>query len=132
MTFVLDACAIIAFLRDEEGAELVENMLMENECLIHAINLCEVYYDFFRSAGEEQAKQALMDLESIGLNNREDMDYALWQTAGVFKATIKRISLADCFAMALSKRLNAELITTDHHEFDPIANKGICSIRFVR
>lgn len=45
MAIVLDACAIIAFLRDEEGADVVESALLGSECVIHAVNLCEVYKD---------------------------------------------------------------------------------------
>ena len=53
MNIILDACAVIAFFRDETGAENVENLLFnsDNYCLIHTINLCEVYYDFYRSGG---------------------------------------------------------------------------------
>ncbi|WP_293066378.1 PIN domain-containing protein [Okeania sp. SIO2B3] len=55
MNIVLDACAVIAFFRDESGAEKVEKYLSDSQynSLIHAINMCEVYYDFWRSEGEE-------------------------------------------------------------------------------
>lgn len=132
MTHVLDACAIIAYLRDEDGAELVESILNEEFCLIHAINLCEVYYDCVKRDTQERADEMLKELASIGLVSREDLDQLLWKTAGRLKAEIGRISLADCFAIALSRRMNAELITSDHHEFDPIAEKGICTIKFIR
>mgnify|MGYP001616994244 CR=1 FL=1 len=45
MTFVLDACAIIALLRNEAGAEITDRLLLEQTCMAHAVNLCEVYYD---------------------------------------------------------------------------------------
>ena len=31
MAFVLDACALIAFLRNEDGADVVESMLIDKE-----------------------------------------------------------------------------------------------------
>lgn len=43
-----------------------------------------------------------------------------------------KVSLADCFAMALTNRMQADLYTSDHHEFDPIAASGICSVKFIR
>ena len=54
MTFVFDACSLIAYLRDEEGADAVEALLLDryNICLMHAVNLCEVYYDFLRVSDE--------------------------------------------------------------------------------
>lgn len=63
MIVVLDACAIIAFLRNEAGADIIEELLLEpnNDCFVHAINLCEVYYDFLRVSGELVAKSAIHD-----------------------------------------------------------------------
>lgn len=47
MNYVLDASAMIAFLRGEQGAERVSEVLSNpgNVCCAHAINLCEVFYD---------------------------------------------------------------------------------------
>ena len=133
MTLVLDACAIIAYLRDEEGADVVEAALIgDNDCVVHAVNLCEVYYDCVRRDGTARADTLLDDLVSIGLVTREDMDMPLWKAAAGFKANLARVSLADCFAMALTHRLNAELVTSDHREFDPVAAQGLCPIRFIR
>lgn len=43
-SIVLDACAIIAYLRDEPGASEVADVLLnpEYQCFAHSINLCEV------------------------------------------------------------------------------------------
>jgi PIN domain nuclease of toxin-antitoxin system len=51
MNVVLDASAMIAFLRDEAGSEIVMNQIRppENHVFAHALNLCEVYYDFSRA-----------------------------------------------------------------------------------
>ena len=42
---VLDAGAMIANLRDEPGADVVERILLDTDalCIAHAVNLCEVY-----------------------------------------------------------------------------------------
>ncbi|WP_008314883.1 PIN domain-containing protein [Leptolyngbya sp. PCC 6406] len=65
MNIILDACAVIAYERGEAGAEIVERFLVEEDrCWIHAINLCEVYYDFLR-AGGQAAAQVLADLRSF-------------------------------------------------------------------
>lgn len=134
MQYLLDACAMIAYLRDEPGADAVESILNDktHKCYAHAINLCEVYYDFLRAEDEETAKDAIADLISLGVEIRQDLDTAFWQEAGKYKAEIKKISLADCFAMALANRLQAELVTSDHAEFDPIAESGACAVKFIR
>jgi len=57
---VIDASALIAFLRDEPGADVVENVLSAPEkCYAHALNLCEVYYDFFRASNQDAAEAAI-------------------------------------------------------------------------
>lgn len=133
MDVVLDACAIIAYLRGEPGSDVVEALLLDehNTCVVHAINLCEVYYDFVRAAGEPAAQSALTDVEAVGIITRDDMDGALWQSAGRLKAR-GRIALPDCFVIALAQREGAPVVTCDHNEFDPIAAAGICAVSFFR
>jgi len=133
MNIVLDACALIAFLRDEPGAEVVESLFSEtnNSCMAHAINLCEVYYDFLRAKDEKTALEALADLESVGLVTREEMNSSFWQEAGKYKVKLK-VSLADCFAIALARLENALIVTSDHNHFEPVAHTGICGVKFIR
>src|SRR5438067_1302622 len=108
MNFVLDACAMIAFLRAEPGADVVRDILQDPvaDCFAHAINLCEVYYDFIRAADVRTAKAALRDLTAVGIHARRDMSGKFWMGVGNLKGTIRRVSLADCFAIELSRRLN--------------------------
>ena len=133
MPVVLDACALIAYLREESGAEIVASLLGSEQhvCYAHAVNLCEVYYDFLRADSQEVAVRALDDLQSVGVIAREDMDRSFWQEAGTHKAK-GRISLADSFAVALAQRLDGEVVTSDHTEFDSIAENGICPVIFFR
>ena len=134
MTIVLDACAMIAFLRDEPGAEFVERYLLDDasECFAHVINLCELYYDFLKASNPETAQAALQDLNAIGVITREDIEQEFWQQVGKYKATIRRVSLADCFAIALTNRVGGSLLTSDRHEFEAIARLGICPVTFIR
>ena len=135
MTFVLDACAVLALLRKEPGCLKVRDLLADggNECLIHAVNLCEVYYDCLRSYGEESAEQMLGGVLAAGLVLRDDMDVHFWKGAGKLKAA-GRISLADTFAVMLAARDGATLVTSDHHEFDPLLKEGNfpVKVQFIR
>ncbi len=133
MNVVLDACAVIAYERDEPGADVVETYLVEDHtCWIHAINLCEVYYDFLRVVGEEAAEQVLSDLKAFDVQVVTAMEDALWKQAATYKAILRRISLADCFAMALANQTGGVLITSDHAEFDPVVEQKLCNIQFIR
>jgi predicted nucleic acid-binding protein len=98
----------------------------------HAVNLCEVYYDHIRHAGEASALQELQELEELGLVIYQDMDPNFWQEAGRIKATYRRVSLADCFLITLAQRYDAEIFTCDHHELETLAASAMCSIMFIR
>jgi len=132
--YVFDACAVVVLLQGEEGAPVASGLLLEesHRCLVHAINACEVYYDLFRRDGEEIADGVREVLEGYGFEIVEDLPFSLWQTAGKLKGTWKRVSLADCFALALALETSATLVTSDHHEMDTLAEAGVCPIRFIR
>lgn len=102
-----------------------------HSCHAHAINLCEVYYDFIRRANDAIAEQAIGDLFSAGVSERADLDPVLWREAGKLKAG-RRLSLADAVGVSLARRLGAEFVTSDHHEFDALASASICPILFIR
>jgi PIN domain nuclease of toxin-antitoxin system len=134
MIYVLDACAMIAFLRNEVGADVVEQAMLEvnSQCMAHSINMCEVFYNVHRDSGETVAIDATDDLRAVGVIERNDSDQTFWQEVGKLKAVQKKVSLADCCAIALTNRVGGTLLTSDHHELDPIAAAGICSITFIR
>lgn len=134
MTTVFDASALIAFLGMEQGALVVRQALRDNPgaCYVHAVNLCEVYYHVVRIRDTPTVERALQLLGSAGIIVREDMDTAFWQDAGWLKATYVRVSLADCYCLALARRVGGEMLTADHHGFDALTPHGLCPIRFIR
>lgn len=132
--YVFDSCAVLALLQREPGAEVVAGILKQdgNRCLIHAINACEVYYDIFRRDGEEDASSLEEILATAGIVLVETLCSTLWRAAGKIKAEWRRVSLADCIALALTLREEGTLVTTDHHELDPIAHAELCPILFLQ
>jgi uncharacterized protein with PIN domain len=132
--FILDACALIAFLQEEPGAEVVEDLLEEpgSRCIVHAINAIEVQYDLLLRGANEDANALEQLLAQIGVELEHSLSESLSGAVAGLKARIRRISLADCFALALAQKRDATLVTSDHREFDPIAEAGICRILFIR
>ena len=96
------------------------------------VNLCEVFYDFVRASDLRTAKSALRDLSGVGVRSRRDMGRQFWQRVGELKGTIRRVSLADCFAIALAESLDAPVVTSDHHEFDALVARNVCRVLFIR
>lgn len=132
--YIFDACAIIALLDAEPGAEVVEALLADesHRCVVHLLNVCEVYYHVYRRTDRRRADKLRGVLERYGFEIEDSLVPALWQEASQLKAEWRRVSLVDCFAVALAIREKATLVTSDHHELDPIAAAGLCPFRFIR
>lgn len=132
-TYVLDACALIAYLRDEPGADHISDIFdnMQHTVLIHAITLGEVYYDTHRFSGVDNAQQVLKDILSLPVTVIRELSDALLTDAGNFKAS-NRISYADSFVLALAQQKNAVIVTSDHHEFEPIDENTSISFLWIR
>ena len=124
-THGLDACAVIAYVRQEPGAEVLKELIEQPTTFLamHVCNLGEVYYDFFREDGLTAAQTAWTNTLALPLALHRDADDVFIQRVGVIKVE-ERVSFADAFALALAERLNVPLVTTDHHEFDAIERKG--------
>lgn len=133
MNYVLDAGPMIAFLDDEPGAEVVEQVLTEpgSTCYAHIFNLTEIYYIYFRRGGAVMAEDALQSLIAAGIVMCDDHDIAFWKEAATFKGT-HAIALPDTFCLTLAHRLKGTVVTTDHSEFDPLVPLNYCPILFIR
>ncbi len=138
--YAMDGCAILAFLRGEPGDAVVAGLLADesNISRMHAVNMCEVYYDTLRTAAaldaatsEAQAQGDVAKAMAAGVELREDMDIEFWELVGRLKVSPGKISLADCFVLALAIRTGATLVTADH-EFDRVVPLGLCPILFIR
>jgi predicted nucleic acid-binding protein len=132
-THCLDACAVIAYLRQEPGAEVLKELIERPTTFLamHVCNLGEVDDDFFREDGLTAAQTAWTNTLALPLALHRGTDDAFIQRVGILKVE-ERISFADAFALALAERLNIPLVTTDHHEFDAIERKGRFRFLWVR
>jgi len=133
VNYVLDAGPMIAFLDDELGAEVVERILTEpgSTCYAHIFNLMEIYYIYFRRGGVILAEEALQSLTDVGSVVRDDHDTTFWKEAATFKGS-HAVALPDTFCLALARRLDGTIVTTDHNEFDPLVPLNYCPVVFIR
>lgn len=128
-SYVLDACALIAYLRNENGGEKLRQLFKQPDTrfFMHALNRGEVYYDSLRVVGADQAQKLLDDILQLPLNIIWTLDVRIIKSVGTYK-TSYCVSYADAFVLALATQENALVISTDHHEFDVIEKAG--EIRF--
>lgn len=108
---VFDASAVLAYLRDEPGADVVERLM--GQARIGAANYAEVLRVTERLGGDPADTHA--GLLETGLRiepvTTEDARRAARLAAPLSRRD--QVSLADCLCLALAERLRAELITSD-------------------
>ena len=85
--YILDACALIALLQDEQGADNVSAVLNaavkgEAEIAMHKLNLLEVYYGAYRSRGKEQADLMLAELKKRPITINAEITDKIFEEAG--------------------------------------------------
>lgn len=115
MNYVLDSCAVLAYLQDETGADKVENLFGRSnmDIHIHAVNLMEVHYRFTAFGGDLAADEALSDLASLGIIFHNELPQSLFVRASFFKTRYPFLSLADSICIALGEHLKATVVTSD-------------------
>lgn len=113
-TLVLDAGALSLFFAGDPRVVPYFNRIDQGQAtgLITEINLTEYYYKTCQKIGRQAADTRYFLLRNSKLKTIGDE--SLSRLAGLEKCKQKLdLSLADCFALALAKRENATLITTD-------------------
>lgn len=133
---LLDACAVIAYPNDEEGAEKVEELLWQSnqgsrDLFMHEINLLEVYYGVYREEGEELADETYERVINLPVKIVEGLRKEVIKEAGRFKA-MYRVSLADSIAFGQAKVKGVLLVTCDHHEFDHLRDANELEFLWIR
>jgi len=114
-TYVFDAGALTLLLSGDERLTSYVNEISRGTAKAYTsvVNLAELYYKTADKIGRETA-----DAWYFRILNSNVMvvsaDSPLAREVGICKSKYKRLlSLADCFAMALSVKEKAQLLTTD-------------------
>jgi len=134
--YVIDACALLALLRDEQGANIIADALNsanegQAEIIMHKANLLEVYYDVYRTLGKDKANDVLEKIKERPIMINSEITDDIFNEAGRLKS-IYKISFADSFALAQTVVTGGELLTSDHHEFDIIERNEPLIFKWIR
>ena len=134
--YVLDACAVIAALSNEKGAEIVVNAYNEAvsgnaKIIMNIVNLLEVYYDDYRIHGKESADKMVESIMAFPTTIISEIKPDIFAEAGRLKSTYK-ISLADSIVLAQAIVVKGFLLTCDHHEFDTIEGREPLNFHWIR
>ena len=121
--YILDACALLAVIKAEDGGQTVSDAYREAEngrakLVINRVNLLEVYYGLRNEFSAEFADKILKEI-SESIIEITDLTQETLVEAGRIKSVYK-ISIADSIAVAEASVSGGVIITADHHEMDKI------------
>jgi predicted nucleic acid-binding protein len=125
MDKILDSHGLMVFLEKETGFERIESLFIDasqegRNLLMTTVNYGEVCYIILRECGQEKLDEIERIIETLPVEII-DVNIDLARQAARFKAG-KKISYADCFAAALAKINNGEVITGDR-EFEVLQDE---------
>ena len=122
--FILDACALLAVLAMEKGAENIRDLFqkaVDNQAVLmmNKLNFLEVYYKIYKTYGKTEADNLLKTMEQMPITIKDTLTNEVFKEAGRLKSKYK-LSLADSIAVAESIINKGSLVTADHHEIEPV------------
>jgi predicted nucleic acid-binding protein len=134
--YILDACAMLAHLNEEEGADVVADLIEkakaeEISLCMNAANLIEVYYDRIREAGIDLADKIIKEIYASPISVIEELTPAIVREASYFKAAGK-MSFADAILIGTAKCTGATVVTCDHVELGHIEKQENIPFLWIR
>lgn len=130
---VLDSFAVLALLRDEPAAALVQQLVESGEeVALTALGVTEVIDHLVRLLGADE-DEAVLDLAQLGLASPTPVDVDVAMQAGLLRARhyhrkYRAVSLADCVAAAIARSASSQLASADPHLLDLCRDEGIAVI----
>jgi ribonuclease VapC len=113
---VLDASALLAYLNDEPGADVVEGAL-EQGCFISSVNLSEVFSKVAELGGKPRVLAQRLEGEGILHQTLEVVDFRFEDALGVAALRVATkslgLSLGDRVCLALGQRLGLPVLSAE-------------------
>ena len=134
--YILDACALIAFLSGENGSDKVKLIFQdafEEKVILkmNQINLLEVYYNTIKKYNQNTANKILEEIEELPIEIIIGLKNDVLKEAGRIKTKYK-IPLGDSIAVAECIVRNGILVTSDHNDFEKLQKEEKISINWFR
>jgi PIN domain nuclease of toxin-antitoxin system len=134
--YVLDACALIALINDEEGTDKVESVLMkaldtQADVFMNKLNIYEVYYGILRDEGQQKADEVYNLILNLPINIIDAFTDEVFINAARLKSKY-RMSVADSITLGEAFTRDALFVTADHHEFDSVEHQEQIQFYWIR
>jgi predicted nucleic acid-binding protein len=119
MTYIFDACALLALLNEElgKGYETVKDLLesaVKGKAVLYMslVNLIEVYYRYIQLKGVKLADTIMDKVKNLPIRFIRDINDEVYLKTAHYKARYS-MSLADAFLCATAKNIAAVIVTKD-------------------
>ena len=122
-SYLLDSSALLALIENEEGADRIEQIFLEESALVPFLSLLEVHYITLQERGQGEADRRYALLKQLPCKILWQLDEPLLLTASRFKAGHK-LSLADAMIAAFARRHEAILVHKDP-EYEALAEEEL-------
>jgi len=114
--FILDACAMLAYLNNEHGVEVIGEVLEkgnrdEAKIFITAMDLAEIYHIVLKKEGRDKALKTILLIKNLPVEC-VGLDEPLLMLAGEIRMQFP-LTLGDALVAAVAKTKKAKLITGD-------------------
>jgi len=134
--FILDACALIALLAGEKGAEKVRDIIQDAidekvTVKINQINLLEVYYHIINIYDQNKADEMLKTIGKFPIEVIIGLEDSTFNEAGRIKSKYK-IPLGDSIVVAECIIKKGTLVTSDHTDLGKLEDAEKIMINWFR
>jgi predicted nucleic acid-binding protein len=124
LIYILDACALIALFKKEQGADKIRVLFDEasagqSSIYMNTVNLIEVHYGFYRTLGSEKSSLILEQVYTMPIQFIDTIDDVIFSEASRLKAQYA-IPLGDSIGLATAIKTGGSFVTADHSDFDKI------------
>jgi len=124
LTYILDACALIALFKRERGADKVralfdETLAGQAVIYMNAVNLIELHYGFYRALGPEKSGLILEQIYEMPIHFIDTIDTIIFSETSRLKAQYA-IPLGDAIGLATAVKMKGTFVTADYSDFGKI------------
>jgi predicted nucleic acid-binding protein len=120
----------------EKGADNIRSLFqqtVDNQAVLimNKFNFLEVYYKIYKIYGKASADNLVETMKQMPVIIKDTLTDEVLKEAGRIKVEYK-MSLADSVAIAETIINKGSLVTSDHHEIEPVEKKEKLSITWFR
>jgi predicted nucleic acid-binding protein len=136
LTYIFDACALLALYKNEKGSDKIEALLDDalagqTAIYMHSINLIEVYYLFYRALGKDKANLIIEEIYKSPISFIDTIDTTIFSETSRLKAQYA-IPLGDAIGLATTIKMSGTFVSADHSDLEKIEKTESVSIFWFR